>query len=103
MGRNIPIMKDRHVVDSFSFIYTLLFSLILISGYWLVVGAIDVYVYESNRMMHVFNIIVVVLIMVMSHVYKLTDDTGQAGRPCPHLIYELMKLLEVQNFSSGED
>ncbi|XP_059064789.1 photosystem I P700 chlorophyll a apoprotein A2-like [Cryptomeria japonica] len=51
--------------------------LILINGYWLVAGAVDVDAYGSDRMMHMFNNIVVVLIAVINQVYRWTYDTRQ--------------------------
>lgn len=41
LGKNLLVVKYRHVVDSFTFIFLLLSSLILISGYWLVAGVVD--------------------------------------------------------------
>lgn len=51
LGKNVPVEKDRHVA-SFSFIFALLFSLILVSIYWLMVVTVDVDTYGSDRMVY---------------------------------------------------
>lgn len=84
--KNVPIIKGKHVGDSFTFVSALLFILIFINTYWLVVGVTYVDAYRSDTMMYMFKNTVVVLIVVMSQVYRWIDDTGQVGRPCPHLI-----------------
>lgn len=66
LGKNVPVVKDRHVFASFNFVFELLFNLILVSDYWLMDVTVDVDAYGRNIMMHMFNNIIIVLIVVMT-------------------------------------
>ena len=88
LGKNVPVVKDRIVVDLFSFISALMFSLMLVNFCWLVATTLDVDVYGSDNIMFMFNNIVAVFIVLVSQVFRCTEDTGQVGRPSPHLLSE---------------
>ena len=88
LGKNVPIVKDRYVVDLFSFISTLLFSLMLVNVCWLVAMTTDVDAYGSDRIMFMINNVVAVFIVLVRKVFRCTDDTGQVGRPSPHFMSE---------------
>ena len=88
LGKNIPIVKDQYFVDLFSFIFTLLFSLMLVNVCWLVAMTTDVDVDGSDRIMFMINNVVAAFIVLVSQVFRCTDDTGQVGRPSPHFVSE---------------
>ena len=88
LGKDVPVVKDRYVVDLFSFISALLFSLMLVNVCWLVATIIDVDAYGSDRIMFMINNVVAVFIVLVSQVFRCTDDTGQVGRPSPHFMSE---------------
>ena len=88
LGKIVPVIKDRYVVDLFSFISALLFSLMLVNFCWLVATTIDVDAYGSDRIMFMINNVVAIFIVFVSQVFKCTDDTGQVGSPSPHLMSE---------------
>ena len=88
LGKNVHVVKDRYVVDLFSFISALLFSLMLVNVGWLVAMTVDVDAYGSDRIMFMINDVVAVFIVLVSQVFRCTDDIGQVGRPSPHLMSE---------------
>ena len=88
LGKNVPVVKDRYVVDLFSFISALLFSLMLVNFCWLVATTVDVDAYGSDRIMFMINNVVAVFIVLVSQVFRCTDDTGQVGKPSPHFMLE---------------
>ena len=88
LGKNVPVVKNRYVVDLFFFISVLLFNLMLVNVCWLVAMTVDVDAYGSDRIMFMINNIVAVFIVLVSQVFKCTNDTGQVGRPSPHFMSE---------------
>ena len=86
--KNVPGVKDQYVIDLFSFISTLLFSLMLVNVCWLVATTTNVDAYESDRIMFMINNVVAVFIVLVSQVFRCTDDTRQVGRPSPHFMSE---------------
>jgi hypothetical protein len=53
-----------------------------------VATTVDVDVYGSDRIMFMINNVVAVFIVLVSQVFRCTDDTGQVGRSSPHLLLE---------------
>ena len=86
LGKNVPVVKDRYVVDLFSFISALLFSLMLVNVCWLVAMTTDVDAYGSDRIIFMINNVVAVFIVLVSQVFRCTDDTRQVGRSSPHFM-----------------
>jgi hypothetical protein len=90
----IPVKKIKHVVDSFCFTYSvLLLSFLLVSGVWLVAAIINANDCESGRMIN--NVIAIFIfvghIVLMGQMFTIRAqlmDTGQVGRPFPHLVSE---------------
>ena len=88
LGKNVPVVKDRYILDLFSFISTLLFSLMLFNVCWLVAMTTNVDVDGSDRIMFMINNVVAFFIVLVSQVFRCTDDTRQVGRPSPHFMSE---------------
>lgn len=60
LGKIVLVVKNRYVVDLFSFIFALLFILMLVNFCWLVATTVDVEAIGSDRIMSLFNNISVV-------------------------------------------